>query len=70
MKYGIIIEEGDNNFSAFAPDLPGCVSTGDTLEDVKNNMKAAIEFHIVGLKEDGMEIPSPVSISETVEVAA
>lgn len=70
MKYAIIIEEGDNNFSAYVPDLPGCVSTGNTLEEVKNNMKEAIRFHIEGLKEDGLEIPLAVSISETVEVAA
>ncbi|MEO8210500.1 MAG: type II toxin-antitoxin system HicB family antitoxin [bacterium] len=70
MKFAIIIEEGDNNFSAYVPDLPGCVSTGNTLEEVKNNMKEAIQFHIEGLKEDGIEIPLAVSISETVEVAA
>jgi len=70
MKYAIIIEEGDNNFSAYAPDLPGCISTGNTLEEVKSNMKEAIQFHIEGLKEDGIEVPLPVSISETVEVAA
>jgi len=70
MKYAIIIEEGDNNFSAYAPDLPGCISTGNTLEEVKSNMKEAIQLHIEGLKEDGIEVPLPVSISETVEVAA
>ncbi len=70
MKYAIIIEEGVNNFSAYVPDLPGCISTGKTLKGVRNNIKEAIEFHIEGLKEDGAEIPLPVSISETVEVAA
>ncbi len=70
MKYAIIIEEGEGNYSAYVPDLPGCVSTGNTIEETKNNIRGAIEFHIEGLKEDGMEIPLPVSISETVEVAA
>ena len=70
MKYAIIIEEGKNNYSAYAPDLPGCISTGNTLEEMKTNMKEAIEFQIEGLKKDGLEIPIPISISESVEVAA
>ena len=70
MKYAIVIEKGENNFSAYVPDLPGCVSTGSTIEEVKKNMQDAIEFHIQGLKQDGDEIPLPVSISDTVEVAA
>ncbi len=70
MKFAIIIEEGENNFSAYVPDLPGCVSTGKTIEEVRKNIREAIEFHIKGMKEDGEPIPVPVSISETVEVAA
>ncbi len=70
MKYAIIIEEGKNNYSAYVPDLPGCVSTGNSIEDVKLNIQQAIEFHIEGLKEDGDEIPAPTSISDSVEVAA
>ncbi|MBX7045981.1 MAG: type II toxin-antitoxin system HicB family antitoxin [Ignavibacteria bacterium] len=69
MKYLIIIEKGDNNFSAYVPDLPGCVATGDTIQEVKINIHDAIEFHIDGLKEDGEEIPMPYSISDYVEVA-
>jgi predicted RNase H-like HicB family nuclease len=70
MKYAIIIEEGKNNYSAYVPDLPGCVSTGKSIEDVKKNIQEAIEFHIDGMKEDGEKIPLPVSISDSVEVAA
>lgn len=68
MKYTIIIEEGKNNYSAYVPDLPGCVSTGKTIEEVKGNIQEAIKFHIEGLKEDGEEIPRPVSIGDFVEV--
>lgn len=68
MKYTIIIEEGKNNYSAYVPDLPGCVSTGKTIEEVKENIQEAIKFHIEGLKEDGEEIPRPVSIGDFVEV--
>ena len=70
MKYAIVIEKGENNFSAYVPDLPGCISTGSTIEEVKINIHDAIEFHIEGLKKDGEEIPLPVSISDSVEVAA
>ena len=69
MKYAIIIEKGRNNFSAYVPDLPGCVSTGKTIEETKKNIHDAIEFHIEGLKEDGENVPQPNSISDTVEVA-
>ncbi|MCX6160073.1 MAG: type II toxin-antitoxin system HicB family antitoxin [Ignavibacteriae bacterium] len=70
MKYAIIIEKGGNNFSAYVPDLPGCVSTGKTVKETKTNIQEAIQFHIQGLLEDGELIPKPVSISDTVEVAA
>ena len=70
MKFAVIIEDGKNNYSTYVPDLPGCVSTGKTVEEAKKNIQEAIEFHIKGMKEDGESIPVPVSISETVEVAA
>ena len=56
-KYFIIIEKSKRNFSAFCPNLPGCVATGDTGAAAKKNMKAAIEFHLAGLKEDGKKPP-------------
>lgn len=70
MRYVVIIEEGENNYSAYVPDLPGCVSTGDTLDEVKAQMAAAIAFHLDGMREDGLPIPPPASLAEYVEVAA
>ena len=70
MKYAVIIEKGDNNYSAYVPDLPGCVSTGDSIEEIKNNIHEAILFHIEGLKEDGEPIPEATTLSEYIEIAA
>ncbi|BAZ92977.1 HicB family protein [Thiohalobacter sp. COW1] len=70
MKYLIIIEQTETGYSAYSPDLPGCVSTGGSPEDAEANMKEAIEFHIEGLKEDGLPVPKPTSLSSYVEVAA
>jgi predicted RNase H-like HicB family nuclease len=59
-RYLILIEGGPpSNFSAWSPDLPGCVATGDSLEDTEREMRAAIAFHLEGLAEDGAEIPDP-----------
>lgn len=63
MDYPIIIESGENNYSAYCPDLPGCVAAGDTITEVKQLMKEAIEMHIRGMKEDGEEIPAPSQIA-------
>ncbi len=70
MKYLIIIEKSDGGYSAYSPDVPGCVSTGNTQEETEKNMREAIEFHIDGLKEEGYEIPEPTSHSSYVEIAA
>ncbi len=70
MKYLIIIEETESRFSAYSPDLPGCVSTGNSTWETEKNMREAIEFHIEGLREEGHEIPRPSSKSTYVEVAA
>lgn len=70
MKYLIIIEESKTGYSAHSPDLPGCVSTGKSRGETETNMREAIEFHIEGLREDGLEIPPPTSYSTYVEVAA
>lgn len=70
MRYLIIIEETTTGFSAYSPDLPGCVSTGPSEASVVANMREAIEFHIDGLKADGLPVPAPVSRSSYVEVAA
>ncbi len=70
MKYLIIIEKPETGYSAYSPDLPGCVSTGSTTEETEVNMREAIEFHIDGLKEEGYDIPKPLSRSSYVEIAA
>ena len=70
MKYLIVIEETTTGFSAYSPDLPGCISTGSTFEDTAQNMREAIEFHIQGLREEGYPIPKPSTKSTYIEVAA
>jgi len=70
MKYLIIIEKTETGYSAYSPDLPGCISTGSTPEETETNMKEAISFHIDGLKEEGLSVPEPTSFSAYVEVAA
>lgn len=67
-RYLIVIENAGPNFSAYSPDLPGCVSTGSTREETKKNMEEAIEFHLEGLREDGLPVPPPSSVAEYVEV--
>jgi len=70
MKYAVVIEKAESNFSAFVPDLPGCVATGSTIEEIEEQIREAIEFHIEGMKQDGEEIPQPNSSVEYIEVAA
>ena len=70
MKYLIVIEQTSTGFSAYSPDLPGCVATGATLEDVQREMTHAIAFHVDGLREEGLPIPEPHSTSSYVEVPA
>lgn len=68
MRYAIIIEQSERNYSAYAPDVPGCVATGTTLEEVTALMRDALEFHFRGLAEDGDPIPAVISRVATVEV--
>lgn len=67
MRYAVVIEKAKSNYSAYVPDLPGCVAAGASVEEVEREIRAAIRFHIEGLKEDGLPIPSPSSIAEYVE---
>lgn len=69
MRYAIVIEKAENNFSAYVPDLPGCVATGGSVEEVEMTIKEAIAFHLEGMREDGIT-PSTPRIRENVEVAA
>jgi predicted RNase H-like HicB family nuclease len=67
MRYAVVIEKAGDNYSAYVPDLPGCVATGPTVDAVENEIRDAIRFHIEGLKEDGLPVPAPTSIAEYVE---
>ena len=67
MRYAVVIEKAENNYAAYVPDLPGCVATGETVEAVEEEIRAAIRFHIEGLVADGLETPLPTSIAEYVE---
>ena len=69
-KYLIIIEQTDGGYSTYSPDLPGCVSTGKTREEAKENMREAIEFHVDGLRQEGYPVPEPQATSSYVEVPA
>ena len=70
MKYAVVIEDAGPNFSAYVPDLPGCVATGATLQEVESAIRESIEFHLEGLQRAGYEIPAPSSSVEYIEVAA
>lgn len=70
MKYAVIIEQGETSFGAHVPDLPGCVAVAETRDEVLKLIEEAIEFHIEGLREDGLSIPAPSSSVEFVEIRA
>ena len=70
MRYAVVIEKADHNFSAYVPDLPGCVATGETAEEAERQRREAIAFHLAGLREEGLPIPEPTSQVDYVEVAA
>ena len=68
-KYMIVIEESETGYSAYSPDLPGCVSTGVTRNEVEANMTEAVEFHLDGMREEGYAIPRPSGQSAYLEIA-
>jgi len=70
MRYAIVIEQAAGNYSAYVPDLPGCVATGGTVEEVEQQIREAIAFHLEGLREDGTPLPPPSSQVEYVDIAA
>ena len=67
MKYSVVFEKAPNNYCAYVPDLPGCVATGATREQVERNIREAIVFHLEGLRREGESIPEPASWTELVE---
>ncbi len=70
MRYAIVIEKAPGNYSAYVPDLPGCIATGATVAEVEAEIRDAIVFHLEGLREDGLPVPAPASQVEYVEIAA
>ena len=68
MRFAVVIEKGERNDSAYVPDFPGCVSVGDTVEEVKAGIREAVELHLEGMREDGLAIPTPTSRAEYVEI--
>lgn len=67
MKYLVVVEKAENNYSAYVPDLPGCIATGRTRDEVHQQIRAAIALHVEGLREDGLSIPEPQTQAEFVE---
>ena len=67
MRYAVVIEQAEGNYSAYVPDLPGCVATGATIAAVEREIRAAIRFHLDGLAEDGATVPAPSSSIEYIE---
>jgi len=67
MRYAIVIEKAENNYSAYVPDLPGCVATGETVAAVEREMEEAIGFHLDGMREAGIAPPEPTSVVDDVD---
>lgn len=67
MRYAVVIEKAKGNYSAYVPDLPGCVATGRTPQAAEKNIRAAIRLHVEGLRADGTAVPEPTAICEYVE---
>ena len=67
MRYAIVIEKAGGNYSAYVPDLPGCIATGDTVAAVEDEIREAVRFHIEGLQAEGLAVPEPTSIAEYIE---
>ena len=70
MRYAVVIEKAERNYAAYVPDLPGCIATGQTLEEIETQIQEAIQLHLRGMREDGLQIPEPSSQVEYIEVAA
>jgi len=70
MRYAIVIEKAESNYAAYVPDLPGCVATGQTIEETEKEIREAIDLHLRGMREDGLTIPEPSSSVDYVDIAA
>ena len=70
MRYAVVIEKAEGNYSAYVPDLPGCIATGGTVAEVESEIREAISFHLEGMREDGVPVPEPSSQVEYIDIAA
>lgn len=70
MRYAIVIEKAENNYAAYVPDLPGCVATGQTMEETEEHIREAVDLHLRGMREDGLPIPEPSSSVDYIDIAA
>ena len=70
MRYAVVIEKAPTNYSAYVPDLPGCITTGKTIAEVRQNLREAIDLHFEGLRRDGDPIPPPTTLFEFIDAAA
>lgn len=68
MRYAVVVEKGEQNYSAYVPDLPGCVAAAETREELLGLIREAIDVHLEGMREAGEEIPEPTAVAEYVEV--
>lgn len=68
MKYAVVFERAPGNYAAYVPDLPGCIATGETPEETKQNIREAMTFHLDGLREEQLPVPQPSTWAETIEV--
>ncbi len=70
MRFAVVVEKVGNNYSAYAPDFPGCIATGSSIKEAEQEISKAIKFHIDGLREDGLPVPAASSAAEYLEIAA
>jgi predicted RNase H-like HicB family nuclease len=68
MRYAVVIEKSETGYGAYVPDLPGCVAVGETLSETEQLIQEAVEFHLEGLREDGVRVPEPSAVAHYVEV--
>lgn len=68
-RFGVVIEKTEHNYAAYVPDLPGCVATGDSLEETEREIREAIRFHLDGLREEGLPIPQPQAVVAYVDAS-
>ena len=70
MRYAVVIEKADANYSAYLPDVPGCIATGQTIEETERNIREALQFHLDGMREDGLTPPAPTAVVSHIEADA